>query len=82
MHTTLIRFCNNLETDGDYDSGLYTVVFSAGETKKYFYVSIINDDTFEGNEHFNLTINSTLPSIVSIGDPNQAEVTIIDDDRE
>ena len=68
--------------DGDYDPGLYTVMFNAGETEKSFQLSIIDDDVFEGNENFNLTINSTSPSVVSIGDPNQAKVTILDDDRE
>ena len=67
--------------DRDYDPGLYTVMFNAGETEKSFQVPIINDDVFEGNEHFNLTINSTSPSVVSIGDPNQAKVTILDNDH-
>ena len=68
--------------DRDYNPGLYTVMFNAGETNKSFHLPIINDDVFEDNEHFFLTINSASPSVVSIGDPNQAMVIIIDDDRE
>ena len=67
---------------GDYDPRLYTVMFNAGETSKSFQLPITDDDVFEGNEHFSLTIKSTSPSVVSIGDPNQANVTILDDDRE
>ena len=34
----------------------------------------------EGNESFNLTINSALPSEVNINDPAQIIVTIVDDE--
>ena len=44
---------------------------------------MINDDNiFENNENFMLTINSSsLPSNVTIADLSEAAVTIIDDDR-
>ena len=43
----------------------------------------INDDmVLEGLEDFILTINpSSLPTGVSVGNPGQATVTIVDDDR-
>ena len=38
--------------------------------------------TFEYNENFLLTINSSsLPSNVTVGDPGEAIVTIVDNDR-
>ena len=42
---------------------------------------IINDDILEENENFMLTIDSSSPSTdVTIGSPNQAVVTIMNDD--
>ena len=66
----------------DYTSGPYTVTFPAGQTTATFDVPINDDDILEGNENFILTINpSSLPSDVSVGDPDQATVTIVDNDR-
>jgi len=68
--------------DVDYNSGPYTVTFPVGETSVPFDVPITDDITFEGNETFMLTINSSsLPSYVTVGDPDEATVTIVDDDR-
>ena len=42
---------------------------------------LINDDNiFEENENFTLTINSSLPTGVMVGNPGQATVTIVDND--
>ena len=50
-------------------------------TNASFDVPIIHDITSEVNEKFNLTINgSLLPEGISVGDPGQATVTILDDD--
>ena len=67
----------------DYGSGPYTVTFPAGTTMVPFSVSIIDDMIFEGNENFTLTIDPTSlpPTGVSVGSPDQATVTIVDDDR-
>ena len=66
----------------DYTSGPYTVTFPAGQTTATFDVPINDDDILEGNENFILTIDpSSLPSDVSVGDPDQATVTIVDNDR-
>ena len=44
-------------------------------------VSIVDDNVLEGNENFDLSVNvSSLPSKVNIGDPDQATVTIVDND--
>ena len=48
-----------------------------------FDIPINNDDIFEGNENFMLTIDpNSLPTDVSftVGSPDQATVTIVDDD--
>ena len=66
----------------DYTSGPYTVTFPVGETSVTFDVPINDDSILEGNETFMLTIDSSsLPSYVTAGDPDEATVTIVDDDR-
>ena len=66
----------------DYTSGPYTVTFLAGETTATFNVPINDGNIYEGNENFMLTIDETsLPTGVTRGDPGEATVTIVDDDR-
>ena len=65
----------------DYTSGPYSVTFPAGVTNVPFNISIIDDNIFEENENFTLTINSSLPTGVMVGNPDQATVTIVDNDR-
>ena len=65
----------------DYHSGPYNVTFPAGVTSVPFSVIINDDNILEGNEKFTLTINpSTLPSGVTVSDPSQATVNILNDD--
>ena len=45
-----------------------------------FSISINNDNIFEENENFTLTINSSLPTGVMVGNPGQATVTIVNND--
>ena len=46
-----------------------------------FNVLINDDNIFEGNETFNLSINSsTLPNKIIVGSPGQTTVTIVDND--
>ena len=62
----------------DYVSGPYTVVFPIGVTRVSFNISIIDDDIYEGNEYFILTIDpSSLADNVTIGNPGQVTVTIL-----
>ena len=50
-------------------------------TRVPFNVSITTDSILEGNETFYLLINaSTLPREVSVEDPGQTTVIIVDDD--
>ena len=66
----------------DYTSGPYTVTFPAGQTTATFYVPINDDNIYEINENFILTIDETsLPTGVTCSSPNEATVTILDDDR-
>ena len=65
----------------DYRSGPYTVTFPAGATQASLYIPIIDDNTFENNERFLLTIlHTSLPPDVDVGASFQATVTIVDDD--
>ena len=65
----------------DYTSGPYTVTFPAGQTTATFDAPINDDNIYEINENFMLTISpSSLPSNVIVGDPDEATVTIVDDD--
>jgi len=66
----------------DYNSGPYSVTFPAGMTGVTFDIPIWDDNIFEGNENFMLTIDqSSLPNGVSPGDPDETTVTIVDDGR-
>ena len=66
----------------DYHSGPYTVKFPTGVATTTFNISINNDNVLEDNENFTLTINSSsLPGNVTVGNPGEATVTIVDDGR-
>ena len=66
----------------DYTSGPYNVTIPTGETTAAFNVPIKDDDILEGDENFILIIHSTsLPKSVTPGNPDEATVTIVDDDR-
>ena len=64
----------------DYISRLHYVRFRPGNTSVSFTIQSVDDNVFEGNENFNVTI---LPSQnVIVGNLNQAIVNIVDDDSE
>ena len=66
----------------DYDSGPYTVTFPAGTTTVPFNIPITDDNIFEGDETFDVTIiGNTLPDGVTRGTPGSATVNIRDNDR-
>ena len=67
----------------DYGSGRYVVTIPAAMTMVPFNISITDDNIYEGDENFMITIDpSTLPDDVSVGNPGEATVTIGDDDSE
>ena len=78
-----VNSSNNVTGGGvDYDSGPYTVTFPAGVTSVPFDIGINNDNIYEGNDDFTLSIiHNTLPDGVTRGDPFSTTVTIVDDDR-
>ena len=61
--------------DGDYLSGPYNITFKAGNMIAPFNISIIDDNIFEIDENFTLTI-------FSYGNYTFALVIILDDDGE
>ena len=71
--------CHIITGGDDYSSGPYNVTLTAGTTNSSFAISISDDNTFEDNESFVLTITS-LPNSTTAGDPRQATVTIVDDE--
>jgi len=65
----------------DYASGPYAVVIPAGQTSASFDLSINNDNIFEGNETFTLTLRtSSLPSRIMTLPLCHLDVTIVDND--
>ena len=64
----------------DYTSGPYSITFPTGVMSISFSISINDDNIFEENENFTLTINSSLPTGVMVGNPGQATVTIVNND--
>ena len=71
--------------EGDYIGRDYPVIFPAGSTNKNFSIPIIDDDIFELDETFFLTLVIPQPAQdigVMKGDPFMATITIINDERE
>ena len=71
-----------LKGNKDYAHGPYTAVLSAGMKHTKISIPINDDNIFEGNENFTVSINSSsLTSNKIVGDIIQATVTILDNDR-
>ena len=67
----------------DYFSGPYYIVFSAGMTEAVFNISVNDNNILEETETFNIVINpSSLPNNVTIGELDEAVITILDNDGE
>ena len=66
----------------DYTSGSYNFTIPSGQTTATFNIPINDDNILEIDENFLLIINETaLPPDVTRGNPSEATVTIVDDDR-
>ena len=61
----------------DYESGPYNVTFPIGCTNASFDIIIYDDNVFEGDESFIISIE-TIINHHTVGTPGQATVTIID----
>ena len=60
-----VNSSNNIITGGvDYDSGPYTVMFTAGMTMASYKIPIDDDDIMENDKDFTLTIRSGTYPIV------------------
>jgi len=64
----------------DYEISLGKITFNPGETMKTFRISIVNDNFVEGDEVISLALSNPTGSGVGLGTPNQATVTILDND--
>lgn len=84
VHWLLLIFIDYYITGGvDYESGPYTASIPAGDTSGSFDVRIIDNNIFEEDETFTLTIReSSLPSLIMPMLMCRLEVTIVDDDCE
>ena len=83
MHMVNIGYTYVNITGGgvDYISGPFRVTIPAGQTTATFDVPITNDNTYEENESFKLSIvQSSTPDGVRVGNPRRATVVIEDDD--
>ena len=79
-----VNSSNNVTGGGvDYNSGPYSVTFTAGQTTAAINVPINDDNILENTEDFTVTImRGALPTGVTRGDPGSATVNIMDNDRE
>ena len=68
----------------DYEIGTYNITFITGVARVAFNFLINDDNIFEVNEKFYLTINqSSLPENIAVFELNKtATVTIVDNDGE
>lgn len=71
---------NGTATAGsDYTAASGTILFGETETSKSFTVTILEDTAGEGNESFTVSLRNPSSS-VTLGTPNTATVTIVDND--
>ena len=63
-------------SDGDFDPGPYNAIFPPLTTTASFNIEIFDNQTFEGSESFQLTIDPH--SFVFQGDPFQVVAVILD----
>ena len=66
----------------DYNSEPIFIKFDTETTRVSFNVPVLEDKVLEGNETFNLIIDpsSLTNNKITVGDPDQATVTIVDND--
>lgn len=64
----------------DYEIALGKVTFAAGETSKTVRILIVNDVFVEDNETIDLALSNPTGTLVGMGSPNVATLTILDND--
>ena len=60
--------------------GLTSVTFGATETRKYLYVTAVDDTTDEGFEAVQVALGANPPDKLTSGTPASAEIVILDND--
>lgn len=60
----------------DFSCTFCEVTFKTGQVSEGLDILIINNDVFEGTDHFSVEVQP--PDYVIIGDPSKAAVLIID----
>ena len=79
----LCTYVIHINTGDDYEHGPFSFTIPAGEINVLVNVSLNDDNIFERNESFSLTINSSsLPSGVVVQLDCILVVMIVDDDGE
>ena len=74
-------FPSVLSAPGDYDSGPYTVTFTAGQDSAIVMMPTVDDSTLELTEYFKAMITFTdRPDKVQPGDPDTSYITILDNE--
>ncbi|HJR05865.1 MAG TPA: PQQ-dependent sugar dehydrogenase [Pyrinomonadaceae bacterium] len=63
----------------DYSTTVDTVTFAPGETSKEISIPLVDDAHVEGNETVRLRLSDT-KSVVAVGEPSTATLTITDND--
>ena len=80
MYMHMVTYVNITGGGVDYVSGPFRVTIPPGETTATFDVAITNDNTYEEDENFRLSIvRSSTPDGVRVGNPRRATVVIEDD---
>ncbi|MBC8029296.1 MAG: TIGR03118 family protein [Pyrinomonadaceae bacterium] len=70
----------NASQKSDYEIELGKLTFAPGETSKSFRILIVDDTFEEGAETVNLVLSNVTGSLVGLGSPNAATLTITDND--
>ena len=70
-----------LSAPGDYDSGPYTVIFTAGQASSIVTVPTVDDSTSELTEYFKVMATSnTQADLIKIGSPDTSHIAIEDNE--
>ena len=72
----------NVSTVSDFTPTFSTLEFSPGEDEKVVIVPITDDATLEDVEAFSATLISDKPNVIVNDSTSNADITIIDNDRE
>ena len=65
----------------EFETAIYTANFPNGTTRVIVPIDISDDDVYEENESFYITIIDPSAHRVAVGTPSRAEVVIVNDDE-